>query len=75
MKTLLERLKPQYVAKLTAAADKYPIGVESMIKRLTELYYIHDLTIHDATVLVNYCDCDVAGIYNMFYTINNEDGD
>jgi len=75
MKTLLERLKPTYHAKLMANADLYPSLAERMIKTLSELHSIHDLKIGDASSLVSLCDASIAGIYDLFYTIGEQDND
>jgi hypothetical protein len=48
MKTLLERLKPEYLTALELETEKYPNSMESLKHQLNINYIFTDLKLHDA---------------------------
>lgn len=69
MKTLYERLKPEFKAKLDNAAKAYPNAVKLALKELTSEYSILDLRFGTVQVLSMYLDlksADIAEILNLF---------
>ena len=55
MKTLLERLKPEYLELLNTESEKYPTSVNSIKKDLTENVTFGFLTITSAHSLCLFC--------------------
>ena len=56
MKTLLERLKPEYLEMLDEIAKKYPATIRSLKEGLSINDYYIDLRFDDAYILCDYCN-------------------
>lgn len=55
MKTLLERLKPEYLELLEADAEKYPSLIRNIKSDLNEYYHFTDLNVNTAYQVCNLC--------------------
>ena len=55
MKTLLERLKPEYLELLNTEAEKYPNSINSIKKDLTDNVTFGFLTVNSAHSLCIFC--------------------
>lgn len=71
MKTLLERLKPEYLELLETEAEKYPTSINSIKKDLTENYTFGFLTITAAHSLCIFCKVNL-GILELSNLFNKE---
>ena len=68
MKTLLERLKPEYLELLNIDAEKYPTSINSIKKDLTENVTFGFLTVTAAHQLCVFCkvNLSVLELSNLF---------
>jgi hypothetical protein len=69
MKTLFERLKPEYKAQLLAQFDNYPNAIKAAVVELKNENSILDLRVGTAMCLVMYLDLkssDVNQVLNLF---------
>jgi hypothetical protein len=69
MKTLFERLKPEYKTQLLAQFDNYPNAIKAAVVELKNENSILDLRFGTAMCLVMYLDLkssDVNQVLNLF---------
>lgn len=68
MKTLYDRLKPDYKSKLDKIKGKYPYVNQSLISDLTKNYFIIDLQFSTAINLHRFLGVEFSelGIYDAF---------
>jgi hypothetical protein len=69
MNSLLERLKPEYKAKLDEQAKAYPSAVASFIQELKDESFVMDLKYGTAVSLTNFLnlpDYNFVTISNLF---------
>jgi len=69
MKTLYERLKPEYKAELDEQAKAYPSAVASFIQELKDENFVMDLKFGTVVSLTNFLtlpDYDFVTISNLF---------
>lgn len=68
MKTLLERLKPEYLELLESETEKYPNSINNIKKDLTENFSFGFLTITSAHSLCIFCkvNLSVLELSNLF---------
>lgn len=62
MKTLLERLKPEYLEMLDNVAIEYPITIDSLKNNLSKVYFITDVNYFTARDLYCYCNIPLDSI-------------
>ena len=65
MKTLLERLKPEYVKILNEAKTQYPSIHHSIVKDLTNNSYYEDLTVYAALHLRDFLTEGSIDLYKL----------
>ena len=56
MKTLLERLKPEYAVALDSTKDDYPGAHGTIMVALAEAYYVRKLTIQTVSMMGLFMD-------------------
>ncbi len=68
MKTLLERLKPEYLELLDSEAEKYPISINSIKKDLIDNFTFGFLTVNSAHSLCLFCKVNlgILELSNLF---------
>ena len=72
MKTLFERLHPEFAEKITDV--EFPGIAERLIAKLKNEYYVHELKLEDATQLYRYAyniyeSFNLLKLYNLFNEI------
>lgn len=69
MKTLYERLKPEFKAKLDNAYEVYPNAVKTVVKELKSEHSILDLRFGTVNIMSIYLDlksADITHILDLF---------
>ena len=68
MKTLLERLKPEYLEMLDKAAIEYPIAIDSLKNNLSKVYFITDVNYFTGRDLYSTCKMplDSVSLFDFF---------
>lgn len=66
MKTLIERIKPEYLDKIKSNIDEYPAMVERALSVLSSEHFVHLLTLHDAAIICDLLQIDIRNIYLLF---------
>ena len=68
MKTLLERLKPEYLEMLDNEAIEYPMPIDSLKNNLSKVYFITDVNYFTGRDLYDVCKMpfDSISLFNFF---------
>ena len=60
MRTLLERLKPEYLELLEIDFEKYPSLIRNVKSDLNEYYHFTDLNVNTAFTICSFCKLDLG---------------
>lgn len=66
MRNLLDRLKPEYKAKLKKVEDKYPTTIQGIYSDLSKTNFYTELTIGMAVTMCSHLDLTLTHILDLF---------
>jgi hypothetical protein len=76
MKTLLERLKPELLAKMEDEGKAYPFAVKALLAELKNNTYVMDMTYGSVISMSNFLglrDYSITEILNLFDPTENQE--